>query len=136
MEKIKLIAMCIGFFIVGCVFLVGLCVIMGGINEGTGTKHKKNQVLKNDSDTPKKKRYVTFTKRWFAIILINANIWVYLSFILAFMGKDTIAEAISIQAIITIIGAFVAYCVKSAFEKKIGKEKEDDYEKVFTEIDQ
>lgn len=125
MEKIKLIAMCIGFFIVGCIFLVGLCVILGGMNGGAGTKRKKKLSLKSDTDTPKKKRYVTFTKRFFKIILINANIWVYLSFILAFMGKQEIAESISVQAIITIIGVFASYCIKSAYEKKIGKEKEE-----------
>ena len=136
MEKIKLIAMCIGFFIVGCIFLVGLCVIMGGINEDTGTKHKRNQVLKNDSDTPKKKRYVTFTKRWFAIILKWGIVWVNLSYILAFLGKEQIAESLSTAAITTILGAFITYALKSFGEKKIGKEKEDDYENDFTEIDQ
>ena len=132
MEKIKLIAMFIGFFIVGIVFLVGLCVILGGINGTAGTKQYKRIMQKNNADIQKKRTYVTFTKRFFKIILINANIWVYLSFVLAFMGKQEIAESISVQAIITIIGVFASYCIKSAYEKKIGKEKEE-YEEINTE---
>lgn len=132
MEKIKLIAMFIGFFIAGVIFLVGFCVILGGINGDAGVKRRRKTSPKNDTEIRKKKRYVTFTKRFFKIILINANIWVYLSFVLAFMGKQEIAESISVQAIITIIGVFASYCIKSAYEKKIGKEKEE-YEDFNTE---
>lgn len=120
----------IGMSLVAFIVCYGIFIFVKYIKNSYKGKIKTSRKSKNNG------KYVTFTKRWFAIILINANIWVYLSFILAFMGKDTIAEAISIQAIITIIGAFIAYCVKSAFEKKIGKEKEDDYENDFTEIDQ
>ena len=91
-----------------------------------GKRKKRKTIVKS------RKQYITFTKRFFKIILINANIWVYLSFILAFMGKQEIAEAISVQAIITIIGVFASYCIKSAYEKKIGKEKEE-YEDFNTE---
>ena len=81
----------------------------------------------------KKKKYITVTKRKLNQIINHAIIWVYLSFILAFMGKASIAEGISVQAIITIIGAFAAYCIKSAYEKKLGKEKEE-YESIDEEI--
>jgi hypothetical protein len=101
-------------------------VILCGIKDDAGSKRNKKLSLKSDTFNPKKKRYVTFTKRFFKIILINANIWVYLSFVLAFMGKQEIAESIAVQAIITIIGVFGSYCIKSSYEKKIGKEKEED----------
>lgn len=80
----------------------------------------------------KPKKYVTFTKRKFDIILYHGIFWVDLSYVLAFMGKVQIAEALSVQAIISIIGAFASYCIKSAFEKKIGKEKEE-YESISEE---
>lgn len=92
-------------------------------------KGKKSQEKKK----PEKKRYITYTKRWFNIILSHAIIWVDLSYVLAFMDKAQIAETLSEQAVGTIIGAFVTYCLKSAYEKKIGKEKEE-YENVNEEI--
>ena len=75
-----------------------------------------------------KKKYVTFTKRWFGIILKHSIVWVYLSYILAFMGKEQIAETLSITAVTTILGAFITYAIKSFGEKKIGKEKEENEE--------
>ncbi|MBP3580643.1 MAG: hypothetical protein J6K12_05280 [Clostridia bacterium] len=71
------------------------------------------------------KKYVTYTKKWLTIILVNGLIWVYLSYILAFLGREQIAETLSIQAVISIIATMTGYFAKSAFEKKIGKEKEE-----------
>lgn len=79
-------------------------------------KAKKNE---------KSKRYVTYTKRWLTFILINGVIWVYLSYVLAFMDRVQIAETLSTQAVISIIATMIGYFAKSAFEKKIGKESED-----------
>lgn len=96
------------------------------------TTVKEKTSNKKSDKTKKRKRYVTVTKRKLNQILNHAITWVYLSFILAFLGKEQIAENISVQAIITIIGAFAAYCLKSYFEKRIGKEKEE-YENVSEE---
>ena len=74
----------------------------------------------------KAKKYITYTKRWLTFILINGVIWVYLSYVLAFMDRPQIAETLSTQAVISIIATMIGYFAKSAFEKKIGKEKEDD----------
>ncbi len=82
-------------------------------------KPKANKKVK------KKGKYVTFTKRKFNIILYHGIFWVDLSYILAFMDKAQIAETLSVQAVISIIGVFASYCIKSAYEKKIGKEKEE-----------
>lgn len=78
------------------------------------------------------KKYTTYTKRWLTFILINGVIWVYLSYVLAFMDRVQIAETLSTQAVISIIATMIGYFAKSAFEKKIGKEKEENesfYEK-------
>ena len=73
----------------------------------------------------KGKRYITYTKRWLTFILINGVIWVYLSYVLAFMDRPQIAETLSTQAVISIIATMIGYFAKSAFEKKIGKENEN-----------
>ena len=73
----------------------------------------------------KGKRYITYTKRWLTFIFINGVIWVYLSYVLAFMDRVQIAETLSTQAVISIIATMIGYFAKSAFEKKIGKEKEE-----------
>jgi di/tricarboxylate transporter len=109
-------------------FLIFCAIYLLVINSKNRKKHKPQAKTKA-------KKYVTFTKRKFDIILYHGIFWVDLSYILAFMDKQQIAETLSVQAVISIIGVFAAYCIKSAYEKKIGKEKEE-YENVFTEIDQ
>jgi hypothetical protein len=126
---LKTIFSAVGFATICFVLCCGFGVILEKLDGKTKDKKKPKRT---------KKKYVTFTKRWFRIILINSVIWVYLSFILAFFDKTQIAEAISVQAIITIIGTFFTYSIKSAYEKKIGKESEEyDYEnQLETEINQ
>lgn len=65
----------------------------------------------------------TFTKRWVDLILKNAVVWVYLSYILAFMDKDMIAEQLSITVVKVIIYTFIPYLGKALFENvfKYGK---------------
>lgn len=67
----------------------------------------------------------SFTKRWVDLILTNAVVWVYLSYILAFMDKDTIAEQLSITVVKVIIYTFIPYLAKALFENvfKYGKFK-------------
>ena len=73
----------------------------------------------------KTRKYITYTKRWLTFILINGVVWVYLSYVLAFMDRPQIAETLSTQAVISIIATMIGYFAKSAFEKKIGKENEN-----------
>ncbi len=131
MDNIKLILAFIGLLVIGIIFLAGVGAILQYFDGGKG-KFAKKREAKNSAPTQKKKKYVTFTKRKFDIILYHGIFWVDLSYVLAFMDKEQIAEALSVQAITSIIGAFAAYCIKSAFEKKIGKEKEE-YESVSEE---
>lgn len=126
MEKIMLACTVTNFIVFGGLICAGIYLFFERLKN-------KFKVIKNPN---KKKKYVTFTKRWFAIILKWGIVWVNLSYILAFLGKEQIAESLSTAAITTILGAFITYALKSFGEKKIGKEKEDDHEKVFTEIDQ
>jgi len=58
----------------------------------------------------------TFTKKAVAVILIFSLIDLQLSYILAFMGKEQIAESLSSTIANTIIGVMLGYFLKALFE--------------------
>lgn len=58
----------------------------------------------------------SFTKRKVNLILNHAIVWVYLTYGLAFFGKDSIAENLSITVVKVIIYTFIPYLCKSLFE--------------------
>lgn len=60
----------------------------------------------------------TFTKKWVSIIITIALIDIQVCYVLAFLGRDQIAEELSKTIVVEIIGVFLGYCVKSFFEKK------------------
>ena len=55
----------------------------------------------------------TFTKKAVAAILIFSLIDLQLSYILAFLGRDQIAESLSSTIASTVIGVMLGYFVKS-----------------------
>ena len=58
----------------------------------------------------------TFTKKAVAAILIISLIDLQLSYILAFIGKEQIAESLSSTIANTIIGVMLGYFLKALFE--------------------
>jgi len=50
------------------------------------------------------------------IILINSTIWIYLSYYLALLGMEQIAETLSKTVVAEIIGVIAVYSCKSLFE--------------------
>lgn len=50
------------------------------------------------------------------ICLINGFLWVWCSYVLAYIGREQIAETLSQVAITEIIGVVLVYCLKSLFE--------------------
>ncbi len=66
-------------------------------------------------ETPKKKRFET-SKLLVWLCLLNGFLWVWCSYILAWFGRDQIAENLSQVAVTEIIGVVLVYCVKSVFE--------------------
>lgn len=58
----------------------------------------------------------TFTKKCVAIILAVSLIDLQLSYVLAFLGKEQIAESLSSTIASTIIGVMVGYFLKALFE--------------------
>ena len=60
---------------------------------------------------------LTYMKWIVRFILVNAVLWVWCSYVLAFFGKEDIAESLSETAITSILGTVVTYGIKSAVEK-------------------
>lgn len=50
-------------------------------------------------------------------ILIHATIWIYMSYILAFMDKADIAEDLSRNVVTTVIAVFATYSVATVIDK-------------------
>lgn len=73
---------------------------------------------------PHKKWLATFTKRAVAIILAVSLIDLQLSYALAFLGKEQIAETLSSTITETIVGVMFAYCAKALFETFFEKREE------------
>lgn len=63
-----------------------------------------------------KKWLATFTKKAVAIILAVSLIDLQLSYLLAFIGKEQIAESLSSTIAETIIGVMLGYFMKALFE--------------------
>lgn len=87
----------------------------------------------------KAKKKVPTTKKIIWLCLINGLLWVWCSYVLAFIGMTnenytgvSIAESLSTAAIAEIIGVVLVYCLKSLFEKRkdfgeVGVGKEENY---------
>lgn len=75
-------------------------------------------------DKTYKKWLTTFTKRAVAVILVVSLIDLQLSYILAFLGRETIAESLSSEIATTIIGVMLGYFTKALFETFFEKREE------------
>jgi hypothetical protein len=67
---------------------------------------------------PKRSNFKTFTKRWVSLLMYIAIFDVQLSYVLAFVGKEQIAETLSIAMVTEIIGVMLGYFIKSYLETK------------------
>lgn len=66
----------------------------------------------------------TFSKKAVAVILGVSLIDLQLSYVLAFMGKEQIAESLSSQIASVIVGVMVGYFMKALFETFFEKREE------------
>ena len=55
-------------------------------------------------------------KRIVWVCLINGFAWVWCSYLLAYLGREQIAETLSQVAITEIIGVVLVYCIKALLE--------------------
>lgn len=61
-------------------------------------------------------RKTAFTKLIVGFLLANGVVWVYLSYVLAYLGRVEIAEALSRAVVAEILGVVLVYGLKSLFE--------------------
>lgn len=87
------------------------------IARGENVNHGKRQV-------PFQKWLQTFSKKAVAIILAVSLIDLQLSYILAFLGKEQIAESLSSEIASVIIGVMLGYFMKALFETFFEKREE------------
>ena len=71
-----------------------------------------------------KKWLKTFTKKAVTIIMVVSLIDLQLSYILAFLGKEQIAESLSSEIATVIISVMLGYFMKALFETFFEKREE------------
>ena len=76
-----------------------------------------------------KNMFETFTKLWITVLLSLAIVDMQLSYVLAFLGREQIAEELSGKIVVEIVGVMVAYLAKSFFETWAGKNHEFELQK-------
>ena len=77
-------------------------------------KFKRKKKKKDDLTTVK--GAISFSKKITKLIIINAIIWIYLSYILAYLGREQIAENLSINVVVVIISTVITNSTKALFE--------------------
>lgn len=75
-------------------------------------------------ETFSKKWLKTFSKKAVFVILAISLIDLQLSYILAFLGREQIAEALSSEIATVIIGVMLGYFMKALFETFLEKREE------------
>lgn len=58
----------------------------------------------------------TYSKAILTFVLVNSELQIWASYLLAYLGKDAIAESLSEQVVIVIIGGLIPYFAKSLIE--------------------
>lgn len=67
---------------------------------------------------PKRGNFKTFTKKWVGRLMYIAVIDLQLSYLLAFLGREQIAEELSRTIVLEIVGVMLGYFGKSYFETR------------------
>lgn len=80
--------------------------------------------MRGKRETPYFNWLETFTKKAVAAIVLVSLVDMQLSYILAFMGKEQIAEQLSSDIATTIIGVMLGYFLKALFETFFEKREE------------
>ena len=74
--------------------------------------------MKKRKKKARRSSFGTFTKKWVSQLMYVAIFDIQLSYLLAFMGKEQIAETLSITVVTEIIGVMAVYFAKSFLETK------------------
>lgn len=98
-------------------------LLLGNAREEKNKSPTEFEVVKM-KDKTYQKWLTTFTKRAVAIILIVSLVDLQLSYVLAFLGREEIAESLSSETATTVIGVMLGYFVKALFETFFEKREE------------
>ena len=79
-------------------------------------KSKRKFITRMRKRKSKKEAPETFTKQMVKEIIHHAIVWVYLTYLLAYLGKTDVAENLSITVVKVIIYTFISYATKALFE--------------------
>lgn len=80
--------------------------------------------MKGKREVAYKKWLQTFSKKAVTAILVVALVDLQLSYVLAFLGKEQIAETLSSEIASVIIGVILGYFMKALFETFFEKREE------------
>lgn len=89
-----------------------------------------DNIIKNEKQKHEHKsilarlKFETYTKRLVGIIVFIGLFDLQLSYVLAFLGKEQIAETLSIQICVTILGTTLVYVIRAYFDTKAEKRDE------------
>lgn len=89
---------------------------MGLFKKASKVKDENTQEDENIKVKKCQEKKWSFTKRAITFVIINAELQIWASYCLAFLGRDAIAEALSQQIVITIVGTMIGYFAKSLME--------------------
>lgn len=84
----------------------------------------RGDLMKGKREDSYRKWLSTFSKKAVAIILTVSLIDLQISYILAFLGKEQIAETLSTTIADTIVGVMLGYFLKALFETFFEKREE------------
>ena len=73
--------------------------------------------MKNEKNKFSERWAESYTKRIVTLVLLNSIVWIYCSYILAYLGRVEIAESLSGKVVTTIIATIITYATKSLAEK-------------------
>lgn len=79
-------------------------------------KKEINNVANNMECETTNHKDLTFTKKIVSFVLISGVLWVWCSYVLAFLGRVDIAENLSSQVVTIILGTGLGYFLKSLIE--------------------
>ena len=87
-------------------------------------------LIDDNASEKDKKKVRQYTKKWVDIILTVSLIDVQMCFVLAFLGKDQIAETLGIAIITEIVAIGLGYMLKAFFETNSQKKNELEMERI------
>lgn len=100
------------------------------INVGDKTSVLDVDLVDDNASKKDKKKVRQYTKKWVDIILTVSLIDVQFCFVLAFLGKDQIAETLGIAIITEIVAIGLGYMLKAFFETNSQKKNELEMERI------